>query len=434
MWKDLLKKNTFSLACGVIALLAVIASFWPADDWIADLQKSLQNRATVYTTLTRLESQSRTLPNIHPDNPTPLPLKVFPSKSVIDQGTAATKEMKVVSGLLFDTAVRLNSESHPVLVPNALPRSEGTTKFNFGAAYRLAFELSPENAGQQLPPYNIPVSILNATQPPSPEDITRAQDELWDNTYQAKIVTVNGTPVNIDQVNNDYTTEALKLPEVMQQQKARQYKTYLLPGALTEATEVEGSTPASDEQIWSAQLGLWIQTDVANAIAAANAPSKEGILDAAVKRVVQILVTSGLPTQSGSAARPGEEETGLVVSDPAAELKTDYSTSPTGRISNGLYDVYDFQLTIDVDSAQLPVFLTELTRNRFITVRTIELTPLNLQEINASGFMYGSKPVVQAELHCETLFLRKWTEPLMPSSIKKALGIAPPPQSSAMAR
>ena len=41
--------------------------------------------------------------------------------------------------------------------------------------------------------------------------------------------------------------------------------------------------------------------------------------------------------------------------------------------------------------------------------------------------------VVQVVLHCETLFLRKWTEPLMPASIKKALGIAPA-ESTAMAR
>jgi hypothetical protein len=35
--------------------------------------------------------------------------------------------------------------------------------------------------------------------------------------------------------------------------------------------------------------------------------------------------------------------------------------------------------------------------------------------------------VVQLDVQCEALLLRKWTEPLMPVMIKRNLGLAPQP-------
>jgi hypothetical protein len=51
-----------------------------------------------------------------------------------------------------------------------------------------------------------------------------------------------------------------------------------------------------------------------------------------------------------------------------------------------------------------------------------------------AGYIYGDKPVVQLNLDCEELFFRADTLAYMPDSIRKALGIVPPPTAAAAAQ
>jgi len=448
MWKDILKKNAVSIACGVIALVAVIASFWPADTWIEELKTALGKREAVNRSLETLNTKVRNLPNLDPNSTTPVVMKDFPNDSIIAAGKAATAEMKQVSAKLFDTAVQINF--HQLLVPNSLPKSRDVQKLEFRQAYQQAFRFTFE--GQVAPDFNIPIGILKAAQPPTPEEIAYDQTQLWDDKYASKIVTINGVAANFDQQANDYTTEATKLPDVMKQQRAEKFKIYVMPDALTINTAVGGSGVPKEEDIWYAQLGLWIQQDVAGAIAAANAPSTRGVIDGVVKQLIQLNVPLGGATPGspligdfGGPPRgmppgmfgggmpggmPGAENgaagAGGVISDPAAVLKTDFTTTPTGRVATGLYDVYDFVLTVDVEAARLPVLLNELTRGRYISVHTVDLTPVDLTLMQSAGFIYGDKPVVRAVLTCEILYMRNWTEKFMPVNVKRSLGIADP--------
>jgi hypothetical protein len=458
MWKDILKKNAISIACGVVALIAVVLIFFPADQWITDLQSKLDERKSVNNTLATLANKSRSLPILDPNATAATPMRQFPSETIIAQGLEATKAVKLQSQKLFQVAVDLNQRGHALLVNNSLPKSGEVPKLQFRGAYAAAFKFGPDRQTPQLPDYNIPVSILKATQPPTAEEIAAAQEGLWNDKYVQRIVLVGGQPANAPQVSADYVAEASKLPEVLRQSRATESKIYMMPGALQINPAIQNvGMPPREEDIWSAQLSLWIQTDVARAIAATNANSRKGILDAPVKQLVQLVVAQGASTASSSAGanapvpgRPpvnpfggpgfggpgfggmedatggGTAASGAKVSDPAELLTFDFVTGPTGRVSSGLYDVYDFQLTVDVDAAQLPALITELTRNQYVTVRWLNFTPVDLDQLKAAGFLYGSEPVVRAVLYCETLFMRKWTEPLMPDRVKAALGIAAP--------
>jgi hypothetical protein len=456
MWKDILKKNAISIACGVVALIAVVLIFYPADQWITDLQSKLDERKSVNNTLATLANKSRSLPILDPNATAATPMRQFPSETIIAQGLEATKAVKLQSQTLFQVAVDLNQRGHTLLVNNSLPKSGEVPKLQFRGAYAAAFKFGPDRQTPQLPDYNIPVSILKATQPPTAEEITAAQEGLWNDKYVQRIVLVGGQPANAPQVSADYVAEASKLPDVLRQSRATESKIYMMPGALQINPAIQNvGMPPREEDIWSAQLSLWIQTDVARAIAATNAHSSKGILDAPVKQLGQLVVAQGASPANGSSSpaanapvpgRPpvnpfggppfggmedatggGTGATGAKVSDPAEPLTFDFVTSPTGRVSTGLYDVYDFQLTVDVEAAQLPALITELTRNQYVTVRWLNFTPVDLDQLKAAGFLYGSEPVVRAVLYCETLFMRKWTEPLMPDRVKGALGIAPAP-------
>src|SRR5262249_15028281 len=101
--------------------------------------------------------------------------------------------------------------------------------------------------------------------------------------------------------------------------------------------------------------------------------------------------------------------------------------SPTGRVSNGLYDVVQFDVEMIVEADRVPMILEELGRGRFLSVfQVVSITAIDSSLNHAAGYYYGNKPVVDLRLKCEDIFLRDWTIPLMPPSVQKRVGAAPP--------
>jgi len=131
-----------------------------------------------------------------------------------------------------------------------------------------------------------------------------------------------------------------------------------------------------------------------------------------------------MPKQFVTHFKQGEnaQPAGGSLNEPLPKVK---AISATGRISNPMFDVAHFTITVDVDAEQIPAFLRELNRNRFLTVLQTDLATVDSANEQAAGYIYGDKPVVTLTLTCETLFMRSWLSKLMPDSIKASLGIAP---------
>jgi hypothetical protein len=122
------------------------------------------------------------------------------------------------------------------------------------------------------------------------------------------------------------------------------------------------------------------------------------------------------------------EEMSAAVNDINAPLPKNTAVSPTGRVSNALYDVLHFRLTIRVDATRIPDVLQALSRNRYITVLNLKASAVDTAEQAALGFFYGQNvPVVELTIDGEVLQLRQWTVPLMPLAVKRALGIVQQP-------
>jgi hypothetical protein len=199
------------------------------------------------------------------------------------------------------------------------------------------------------------------------------------------------------------------------------------------------------------QVGYWIDQDVCNAIALTNLASHT-VLDSPVKALVKLepAVSSSLyvlqPTDNFG-GRPAGPPPSM---NPDGPLTTNFILSPTGRICNALYDVVQFDLSVNVDARYTEVFLRNLCKDQFITVRQLNMTKLDLEDDNLGvmrqgagdngqlgGFIYGNNvPVARLDLQCEELFLRQWTVPWMPDDaahpdhgVKHDLGI--PPSSGA---
>src|SRR4051794_33735596 len=112
---EIVKRNIISIVCGVIALAAVIAFFFPVGGWYTDLAAKLKQRATVNDNITSILRTRRALPVLALDGK-PEPLTVFPNKNVIAEGNRAVTKVHTVSEQLLQTAVKVNHEGHDVLV------------------------------------------------------------------------------------------------------------------------------------------------------------------------------------------------------------------------------------------------------------------------------------------------------------------------------
>jgi hypothetical protein len=450
---EILKKNSLSIACGVVAIVAVVAAYWPVGGKFAELKTESDQHAGLFSQLTGLRDKERKLPLTDPAQTTQDPLSIFPNEKTIELGTKVTGEVSDQSKKMVDFVVNLNRREHvqtprtddgnattTLLVPEALPTpTSDTPKFRFGDLYKLVLNTNadqpvsmttdPKLRDAKAP--NLANDILHAGVPPTEAQITDAKAKLWNETFSPRIILVNGQPVNQQQITQDYQNAAIKLPDDMKLEVAQQKKVYLAPDALVQNPNVIANNVPATVDIWYAQVALWIQQDVCNAIAQANAKSTN-ILNAPIKHLIKLNIPQPpgmytLQLVAAAGAAPG-------TAPPAAPVEGgDTQTLPkttndangiTGRVSNPFYDVIRFQLVLNVEASQVPYVISALSANRLLSVYNMDVVAVDSTERAAAGFIYGANPVVQLNLKCETLFMRKWTAPLMPDNVKTALGIA----------
>lgn len=144
---------------------------------------------------------------------------------------------------------------------------------------------------------------------------------------------------------------------------------------------------------------------------------------------------SPLATPGGAGLAGAQPETPSIYPTPPVALAPKDATinapehfgiTPTGRVSNSVFDVRHTQLTIHIEAAKLPAFMESLQKTNFMTIIKSEVTNIDEYDLLQQGFVYGHKDVVEAELIVESLWFRNWTEKLMPEIVKKKLLIILP--------
>lgn len=208
--------------------------------------------------------------------------------------------------------------------------------------------------------------------------------------------------------------------------------------------------------LWEAQTQLWIITDICRAIMMTNATteSSSGVLTSPVKRLIKLSVEPGhiglhVPgyvrigtnrENTGNSNRRtdqgtrlfekpvkilGEEvdEEGNVKINTEIRTPDNFFVTPTGRISNLLYDVRHARLQAVVDFQELPKLLEAINSTNFMTVLSIELTDVDEYQAMAQGYLYGPGDMVEVDMVIESLWLRTWTLEHMPDPVKISLGL-----------
>ncbi|HEX4123347.1 MAG TPA: hypothetical protein VHY37_01370 [Tepidisphaeraceae bacterium] len=433
---DIVKKNLLSIIFGVLALLAVIALFYPIGGMYQTLQTgdprdpaapNLTGEAGRYGDVVKLLEDKRLLPimpalGISDNSPQYLVdpktgKDVFPNDPVIKAGLEAVQEVHDDSLKLVKAAEDCNI--HQPLVPGVLPDVPSTLAYDFQKAYQEKFRIPDSKV-----PNDAPTSFwaeLQATAPPTDAQIDAMSKDIWTKQYLPQIYYIEGKPANDQEVQNEWKQACTLLPIQMRDEQALKFKTYLLPGAISEHPALTKTETPSPEEVWFAQLSLWIEQDVVDGIVEANKDS-DNVSHSAVKQVVDLDVpqdSSVYVTAQDLKNAPG----GGTQTDEGATGGLNFAVSPTGRVCNSLYDVVHFTLVLNVDAMRLPQVLADLERNKLITVVGVDARSVDSSVALDNGFVFGKDPVVEVTLRCEELFLRSWidssTARLMPESISR---------------
>ena len=196
---------------------------------------------------------------------------------------------------------------------------------------------------------------------------------------------------------------------------------------------VSGSPSHGRTFLW--QFDYWLAEDLIGFFVEAN--SRDGrllpIVDAPIKRVLTI---DGQPLQLGGGGGDSEWEDTI---DPGPDASNQvfeprFFQSPSGRElgwNNQLYDLRRVELSLIVDSARIPEIIDAASRHNLMTVVDLDVSSIDVWSDLELGFYYGQDHVVRLDIELEILYLRAWTAPVMPATVRLELGLEPHPEPEA---
>lgn len=400
--------------------------------------------------------------NVPTDDPRqPQSVRVIPSQAVVEAYRGIFEQLKASYQEQLDAALAFN-------------RPPGTW-----FEQQLEGKLSPRLLAEMGPYRHEPMypGLFGQGTAASASTRINARDHYRDNVFEQLYQRLGaGTPPSQEQlqevaarVEDAYANQLPLTPPVQREMEARKAQAQIR--ALTQRAgqiniyappRVQRSQPAGQQQqpalfqtgawvtsadppdmatFWEAQMQLWMQQDLVEAIARANTAGPDArepgrrlnVLEAPVKRVLSMDVKEGYvraPEATSAGGRTSAGRTAATV-DPAQRyarqvrafetnltraLPMDFSIprpngpSPTGRVTNALYLVRHAEMSLIVDSTKLPLILEKIASVNFNTVINMSLRPVDLVEHFELGYVYGDKvDVVQLDLTIESLWMTQWT-------------------------
>jgi hypothetical protein len=414
---DFLKTNVFYIACGVAVLAAIGTGAWGIAK-MSDVNEQMRSVQSVYgqfASVSRSPSNDKT---------------IAAEKNRVDRVQRYYANL-IAKAKTFNTYEPLQSPSDEPFFPT--PSLDG--KLQFRNTYVEQFNILLDRLNAGLPPSQADIAItkeimeqeLLAAQNFGADEDTDDQsdptkgDALADKeSYKSGLITVAAarqspaTRAAIRRAKEIYCYASLDSFQIDSR--------FVQAGAF--------SAPAP-EDMWRAQLTLWIQQDISDALARANEEAAEALRakgqspwvgNLPVKELISIRVSDYLPTEKTR----GEHD---VLGDEPAYPPATSEVVFTKTTSTDLYDVVQFSIKMIVDPTALPTVLDEISRNRFHTLLNVQYAFDNsLVSLDMTGKIYGSGPVVQVLLDYETIFFGDTYRRIMPDVVLEKLGKTRPGQ------
>lgn len=431
-----MKTHLISLICGVVALAALgFAAMGMSNKTV--IEKMNRNQTEVGAgSIGSLRSSAK-------------------NQECIDQEKKRAKAFEDDYKATVDTAKRINRREP--LMGGVFPKAEqNATRFAFKSAYeKEVSRLSSLMGAETLPtPYEIEEEQLNVNELLAQEKEKKEETKIAGVPGQVTPpapplvprpppVFERGTPVGGDFISDfgsgrGETGRGGMMP--MQSgasganvepkynavyrarvNKARSIRCYVDPSTFQVNPLIQSVGAPPPEQMWFAQVGLWIQQDVVQAINALNRDAAKSVQDgeayvehSPVKRLVSLRVLGYVLPTGGVLQFPALSDVGST----AKEMTPSF----TDRKSNEQFDVVRFELTAVVDSRETLKIVDAITKANFNKLLSIESTAVNRDiDEQQAGYFYGTAPVAQVRMEFETYMARDVFDEMKPAEVAAAL-------------
>jgi hypothetical protein len=449
---DWVRGNVAIVICGAAIVATLVLAPWLSGSLSAGVRKSAEERARKASELAAFE---RTEVRLEIPGEEPRSGSGVVNAALLGEYERITSRLRDDAEQVRRIAVSHNRKERGVLVPSAFPEPP--------ASRRETIQFDVYRGLEQG--YRDLLRSVRAGSPPSPSEVgaelARRESQFITNSLRKR------SREDLDDSERRMLQEELvKARLVRYGEVARGISFYASVDALDMPSAPE-RTRVAPSTLFDWQWRYWIAEDLLKALADANrnAPS---VVEAPVKRVVELAVVTGVPTPAGSgggAAGGGgafgggfgdggmgggaiggrrgmdgdgagggmdggqeggtatRQALGEVQIDASMEAALDFSRSITGRVSNSIYDVRLVELVMVVATEQLPAVFDAIARRNFMTVIDVKVRPADAFAAARQGFIYGVEPVSEVTATIETVWLREWTAPFMPGDLRSALGI-----------
>lgn len=180
----------------------------------------------------------------------------------------------------------------------------------------------------------------------------------------------------------------------------------------------------TNELLWFAQLNLWVQQDILDAIRLTNEeyitesggdPDEAGVLDSAVKRLVAIDVDESYYFGGAEQEQAGPEDFGRAGgrSAPSGGSAQRQADTLTRRVTDELHDVIHYRFTVIMRPDQSVRLMEKLMSRNCHAVLERRFGPAGASDDSGDSqealYDYGPDPVCEVTFTGELLLMTPWT-------------------------
>jgi hypothetical protein len=435
---DIVKKNLLSILCGVVALICVILIFYPFGGMYDTLRADVAKSAKVGDNLRSVMGQPRQWPSISALPEDRVPLKDnqgrarFPNESLVAAGRKITGGWTETADRFLKNAIAIQDRQLTPLVRDALPNGGIPARAMFQRVYADKFTVPIDpNTGKKREGANSTIfhEILRGGLPPTEAEIAEAVAATRQRIEDENLRVLGNAATNREEVDAKIAAETVLVADREKQKAATSFSVYVDPAqSILPVTTIAGTSAPGLNEIFNAQVALWIEMEICRAIRETNEGARQGVLDAPIKRLLKLAVQQPYQARAGGGMMAESPTAPLTVpSNPQTKIVMDYKINPLGHQSNELYDVATFDLEIICEAESVPRTLTGLARGRYISFQKVHTVSVDSATHAAAGFLYGSKPVVQLNIRGQYLILRRVIGKYMPPDVIRGLNPAAAP-------
>ncbi|MDB5328763.1 MAG: hypothetical protein JWM57_4332 [Phycisphaerales bacterium] len=467
---DIVKKNLVSIICGVIAVVCVVLIFFPLSGMYQQVTAEVKKSQGVGDNIAKVVKEPRYWPTLSTKEEERVPLRKFPTQQTILAGKTITDAWSKQTEDFATAALRVQADALKPLVPEVFKAGAGlSASYRFMDLYRKlmasvssvpgaggggygggggfggggfggggggfggggGYTPPPANPNNTPPASGKPEKLLDTPLvgrlPPSETEIKDRADKVEARIRQDMPIFVAGAIQNQPEVDAAVAKQRAAVGDRLREDVAKESMVYVDPvTSFIASDKIVGSKEPNINDIFMAQVGLWLQQEICRSIYETNKPVldkfQSGVIDAPIKRLIGIRFTLPytLPVPA-AAGTPPPTDVPVLPPTPAAKVAVDFVKNPLGQVTNDLYDVLPFNMAIICDAETLPQTLASLGRNRYLAIRSVDVQAVDAAVSYTQGFIYGSRPVVLVNLKGQYLMLRRFIGPLMPPDIIRGI-------------